>query len=239
MTSREELNANLLTACMSDTIDYAYVESLLKQGAEPLGKIVLHRYPNNLYSEVVSHLFRNDDTPEDLYRITELFLRYGMDISKPAIPYDNNDILNPLWELAFPSNECVLRTLKLLLDHGLNADDAGECWGHAIFDFVNVDGRLSDSYEYEMYYDYIRKLMLIASYPHILNADEDLRNEIWYDYNNYDLTRFRKWEDFEFEVDTSHCERFPEVYKSVVTIIEKSGRKPVWKFGVCLKPEDL
>ncbi len=239
MTTKEELNADLLAACTSDNIDYERIESLLMHGAEPLGKVVPYGFQNNLYDEVVDHLFCNDDTPEDLYQITELFLRYGMDISKPAIPYDGDNVLNPLWTFAFPSNECVLRTLKLLLDHGLSADDAGECWGHAIFDLVNIDGELSDPYELEMYNDYIRKLMLIASYPHVLNADKELRDEIWYDYNSFDLVRFRKWEDFDFEVDTSHCQRHPEVYRSVVTIIEKASRKPVWKFGVCLKPEDI
>ena len=239
MTSKEELNSKLLTACMADDLDYEHIESLLKRGAEPLGKVIQYGCPNNLYDEVVNHFFINDDTPEDFYRITELFLRYGMDISKPSIPYDGNDVLNPLWTFAFPSNECVLRTLKLLLDHGLGANDAGECWGHAIFDLVNVDGALSDPYDYEMYSDYIRKLMLIASYPHVLNADEDLRKEIWYDYNQYDLMRFRNWGDFSFVVDTSHCERRPEVYKSIVTIIEKSSGKAVWKFGVCLNPEEI
>ena len=239
MASKDELNSKLLAACTADELDYELIESLLKQGAEPLGKVIQYGFPNNLYDEIIENLFVNDDTPEDFYRITELFLRYGMDISKPAIPYDGSDVLNPLWTFAFPSNECVLRTLKLLLDHGLSANDAGECWGHAISDFVNVDGALSDPYEFETYYDYIRKLMLIASYPHVLNADEDLRKEIWYDYNQYDLKRFRDWDDFSFDVDTSHCERHPEVYKSIVTIIEKVSGKAVWKFGVCLNPEEI
>ncbi len=240
MPSIDELNAQLLAACTSENIDYERIESLLKQGAEPLGKIITDDgYPDNLYEQVVHELFRNDDTPEDLYRITELFLRYGMDISKPAIPYDDSDILNPLWMFAFPANDCVLRILKLLLDHGLSADDAGQCWGHAFFDLINLHFELSDQIDHDIFYDSIRKLMLFASYPHVLDNDEDLRNEIWYNHNHYDLMRFRKWDDFSFEVDTSHCERMPEVYKSVVTIIEKASGDPVWKFGVCLKPENL
>ena len=240
MTSKQELNVKLFDACTSDIIDYELVESLLKQGAEPLGDIALSStLHNNLYDEVVDHLFCNEDTPEDFYKITELFLRYGMDISKPTIPYDNNNVLNPLWTFGFPSNECVLRTLKLLLDHGLRACDAEECWGHAIFDFVNLEGRLFNPSDYEVFYDYIRKLILIASYPHVLEKDQTLREEIWYDYNLYDVTRFRNWNDFSFEIDTSHCQRYPEIYQSVVTIIEKSSNKAVWKFGVCLNPTEL
>ncbi len=238
MTLKDELNAELLAVCTTEPIDYDRVEELLCQGAEPLGKVIMYGEPDNLYNEVIDVYFRNDDTPEDFYRITELFLQHGMDISKPAIPYDE-DIINPLWTFSFPANDCVLRTLKLLLDHGLSADDAGECWGHAIFDLVNVQRELYVPSEFNTYYDYIRKLMLIASYPHVLSADKDLRDEIWYDYNHYDLSRFHNWNDFTYEIHTSHCERHPEVYKSIVTIIEKETGNQVWRFGVCLSPDDV
>ncbi len=233
------LNAELLKVCTSDVIDYDLAESLLVKGAKPLGKITDYGFDNNLYDEIIEFLFRNEETPEDFYRITELFLRYGMDISKPSVPYDGDNVLNPIFRFAFPSNEVVLRTLKLLLDNGLSADDAGVCWGLAISDFVNVDGGLTTDLEYEYYYDYIRKLMLIASYPRLLNSDKSLQNEIWFQYNDYDITRFRNWHEFSFDIDTSHCDRHPEVHKSLVTIKEKSSGKAVWKFGVSMKPEDV
>ena len=220
-------------------IDYGSVESLLKRGAMPLGKVTSGGYENNLYEEVIDYLFCNEETTEDFYKITNWFLHYGMDISKPSVPYDGDNILNPLWTFAFPSNDIVLRTLKLLLDNGLSADDAGECWRHAISDFVNIYGDLTTEYEYEIYYDYIRKLMLITSYPHVLNVDDFLKDEIWYLYNDYDVINFRNWEAFYFKIDTSYCEKHPEVYKSIVTIIEKSTEKAVWRFGVGLKPEDI
>ncbi len=239
--SNADLNMQLYNACIEKTPNYSLIEDLLKKGAKPLGKVTICGYDNNLYDEVVSGIFDNDETPEAFYVIAELFLKYGMDISKPEIPYDDENVLDPLWTFAFPSNEVVLKTLKLMLDNGLNFENAGQCWGHAIFDLVNLGCDLSNDIEKEFYYDYIRKLMLIASYPHILDNDEDLREEIWYGYefNNYDLLKFRKWNDFEFDIDTSRCERHPEVYKSVVTIIEKNSRKPVWKFGVCLTPNEL
>ena len=242
MRDELELNAELLKACEANVIDYDLVDSLLKQGAKPLGKITDGRFDNNLYEEVIStDLFFNDETTEDFYKITELFLKYGMDISKPSVPYDGSMVLNPLWTFGFPSNEVVLRTLKLLLDNGLSADDAGECWGHAIIDFMYVmhDGDLTSDSDYEVFYDYIRKLMLSASYPHVLSADKYLRDEIWLQYNDYDVTKFRNWNNYAFDVDISHCKGHPHVCGSVVTIIEKATGKPVWKFGVCLKPEDI
>ncbi len=240
MNDDVKLNEELLNACRAATIDYDLVESLLKQGAKPLGKVTDWGYENNLYDEFIDDMFCNDEAGEDFYKITELFLKYGMDISKPSLPYDGDNVQNPLWSFAFYSeNDVVIRTLKLLLDNGLSADDAGECWGHAIFDFVNVGVSLENDFEYEMYFEYIRKLMLIASYPHVLDADKSLQDEIWLKYNDYDVTKFRNWEKYSFEIDTSHCERHPEVYKSVVTITEKDTGEAVWKFGVCLKPEDI
>ena len=238
MPSKDELNEKLFALCKADVIDYEAVESLLKQGAEPLGKIDDYG-DDNVYGAFVYHLLHKDIIPEDLYFITDLFLRYGMDITKPAVPYDVDGAWNPVRYFPFLTEECVLRTLRLLLDHGLSSDDAWECWGHGIEDYLNVGGSLCEDESMEEYYGYIRKLMLIASYPHVLNESDGLKREIWYDYNHYDLLKFRNWNDFSIEVDTSHCARIPDVCGSVVSIIEKSSGKVVWKYGVCLKPEGI
>lgn len=196
---------------------------------------------DNLYFAAIDDLIDNEETMVDLYRITELFSRYGLDISAPSVPYDDENVIHPLTVFSHADGEYALKGLKILLDHGLRAEDAAWCWMQEICDYTDVWGELEDEYAFEMYCDYIRKLMLIASYPHVLNADENLRKEIWYDYNcsGYDVKRFRNWNDYSFEVDTSHCECGPEVYKSVVTIIEKLSGTPVWMFGVCLLPDDV
>lgn len=233
------LNKKVLMACKANVIDYELVESLLKQGAKPLGKVIAYGKANNLYKEIVDVLFFDEETDEDFYKITELFLRYNMDISKPSIPYDGLNILNPLWSFSFASNDVILRTLRLLLDNGLSADAARECWDHAICDFVQIDGDLIDEDDYESFRDFIRKIMLIASYPHVLNSDLKLQEKIWLKNNCYDVTKFRDWNLVSYEIDTSHCSGYPQVYRSIVTIIEKSSGKAVWKFGICLKPEDI
>lgn len=235
----EELIRRLLEVCTADIIDYDLAEELLKNGADPMRRVMEYGRPGNLYTCVIDHLFANDDTPEDFYRITELFAQYGMNIGKPSVPYSSSTALNPLWIYAFPSNECVLRSLRLLLDNGLRAEDAAECWRHAIGDYLITGGKLDSLVAYEFYYEYIRKLMLIASYPHVLNEDRDLREEIWYAWNHYDLRRFRNWEDFDIIVDTSRCTHGPDVRRSLVTIREKTTGKAVWVFGVCLEPEEV
>ena len=231
----------LLEACTAKEIDYGLVQDLLIYGANPMAEI---REPDgtetdNLYTIVVDFMLAHDEVPEDLYRITELFLEYDMDIAKPSVPYDDDNVLNPLWLFSFSGDETVLKTLKLLLDHGLKAKDAACCWNHEICDLVQTPVKLTDEGSIALFEDYLRKLMLIASYPHVLNADPDLQKEIWYDSNSYDLTGLRNWNGYRYEIDTSYCEHGPEARRSVVTIIEKKSELPVWRFGVCLTPEDI
>ena len=138
---------------------------------------------------------------------------------------------------AFYSGENALKTLHLLLDYGLGVDAASECWNHILFDYYNCWGYLENALCYEMLYDSIRKIMLIASYPHILQNDEALQKVIWSECNTYDPESFRNRNDFSFDIDSSYWgEETPQVYKSIVTIVEKKTRKKVWKFGFGLEP---
>ena len=237
----KKLDRELYEVCTRVPVDLERAEELLKRGANPMGAVEdSYEVVTNLYAGVVSAVFDNCETPEDFYTVTELFMRYGLDVSKPSVPYDEyNSVHNPLWYFAFPANDCVKRTLKLLLDNGLSADDAAECWSHEEFDLVNLGLDFETKDEMEEFYDYVRKLMLIASYPHVLDEDEDLRRVIWYGAagNDYDLVKFRNWNDYSFEVDTSLCPRYSGPYHSVVTIVEKNTGDKVWKLGVRLDAE--
>ena len=242
--NKEELNQRLLEVCLADPVDYELAEELLKHGAEPLGRIVDKWGEYILYTEIVNYHFdipfrSQEKHKEAVFRITELFLRYGMDISEPAIAYDDDNALHPLSQFIGFNQEPGYRTLKLLLDHGLSAEDVAEDWALEVSDFAHVGGALNDPDVYEEFCEFIPTVMLIASYPHVLNEDEGLKRLIWYDYNDYDLMKFRKWDEFTFEIDSSHCSRHPEVHGSVVTIHEKESGKPVWKFGVSISPEEI
>ena len=242
MDANYELNQLLLDECLEDEPDYFKIEGLLKNGAKPLGAVKCSANTNCndiVYCNIVDHYIDHDFDSEVFPKVTELFLRYGMDISKPDIAYEDCDESNPLWMFAFYSGENALKTLRLLLDYGLNAESASECWNHILFDYYNVGGVLEDEFCYEMLYDAIRKIMLIASYPHILQNNEDLQDVIWLKYNNYPIETFRNWDDFVFEIDSSYWgNETPQVYKSVVTIIEKQTGKKVWKFGFGSQPSD-
>ena len=238
---KKELNERLLSVCLADEIDYRLAEEFLRQGAEPLGSIDGIYGKNNLYCEVAEKFFQYEDTTEAFFLITKLFLDFGMDIRNPSVPYDYGNVPHPLSYYQFQTNDLGIRTLQLFLERGCTPKDVREFWQYALGDFRCCPSSLSEAMEYQFHYDFIRKLMLVASYPHILDFDEELRKLIWLDYNHYDLIRFRNWNDFSFDVDCSYCEdpQYPEEYRSITTIIEKASGKAVWTLGIGILPEDI
>lgn len=234
-TSEEiKLNKKLYAECTKEVLDCDTIEELLKQGADPLGATAESGWGllEHIYGEII--LDSQDSKSINLPRITELFLKYGMDIDHPRVPYDGENSLNPMWKFSFVMNENAVYALEMLLDKGLSADAAGEMWGHAIFDLINIEcGDPNDdgAWNYECTWT-MKMIMLCASYDHILNNDEDLQNFIGCSYNSYDLHKFRKWNDFYYQFDTSLCQRYPEFYKSVISIFEKKSKKEIWKIKV-------
>ena len=171
-------------------LDYSAAENLLRAGAEPNGEIEYFGEKNNLFDAVLDILYCGEYTGEDFYLVTELLLRYGLNVSRPALPYDGSNILHPLWGMVLYKGEYVLRVLKALLDHGLNEEDAAYCWKNMLTEFLDGSNNITEL-DPDVLADFTQKIMLIASYPHIVSADEELRKTIWYDCNRNDLTRFR------------------------------------------------
>ena len=174
-----------------------------------------------------------------LPKITELFLAYGMDVVKPRIPYDNDNSLHPMWSFSFIANENAIVALQMLLEHGLDAASADEFWGHSIDDQINhwrddPNGEWNDWFVWTM-----KMIMLIASYDHILDSDEGLRDLIWYQHNNYDIHGFRHWDDYEYRFDTSRCDRYPRLRRCVIRIYERASGEEIWRFAISLSPQEL
>ena len=236
-----EIDQKLYKACIKEPADLNNIEDLLKAGADPMGSIIDdYKDKNILYPALVNeYVGGRDDSPKDFYDITALFLQYGMDIEKPGTDYENPDSYGPMWYFGFYSGENTIKILNLLLKHGLSAEAAGQAWGHAISDYFDVWGKLEDDFSYEMLYYTIKTIMLIASYPHVLNADKQLQDLIWFSNNTYDVKKFRNWNGYDFDVDTGKCSRgFPEVYRSIVSIKEKASGLPVWKMGLGISPDE-
>lgn len=237
--NKQELNKKLLEACTSENVDLIYIEELLKSGANPLG-CVEDWGDNNLYDVVLYHFLdmanHEEADDSDFLKITDLFIKYGMDISKPEVPYDGENVINPLWSFAFYDTETAMQSLKLLLDNGLDAESAGLCWSHDLIDLGFANYKFEDEIECQRAIKTFRKVMLIASYHHIIDADENLKKEIWFDENNYDITKFRDWDKFEYSVEPTDGNR---LNNSIVKIFEKDTKREVWKFKFEISPDEL
>lgn len=233
-TEEIELNRRLYEACVAREVDLHAVEALLQQGADPLGPTELEECDEHLFGNLICDAL--DNLCPRLPELTELFLKYGMDITKPKLPYDGGWSIHPMWEMGLGgTNETILQTLKRLLDHGLDADSAAECWSHALMDSVFLMcgfGDLSKKGVREELTWTLKMVMLIASYEHILSTDDELRRWIGCKHNDYELLHFREWNDFSYEFDDSRMiasnDRPPN--ELIVTIFEKSTGRQVWRF---------
>ena len=230
------LNRRLYYECTKEDVDFDVVETLLQQGADPLGGLAESGWEltDHVYGEILC-----EGNSKNLPRITELFLQYGMDVEKPRIPYDYDESIHPMWCFAFVQDEYSARALKMLLDNGLSADAAGAMWGHSIGDilqFYDVDpnGEGNDVCTWAL-----KLLMLCASYDHVLDNDPSLQEEIGCAYNSFDTHMFRDWNRFTYTYDTSRCHPQPELYRSVVHIYDTISKQEVWKIGFGVSTSEM
>lgn len=235
-----ELNKRLYEECSKEVLDCNAIEKLLLQGADPLGATAVSGWGvlDHIYYDIICE--SQDTNSINLPQITALFLKHGMNIAKPRVPYDTDNSINPMWSFSCVPNENAIVALKMLLDHELDAESVSAFWDHSIFYQINIycdDPNDPDSKEWFVWT--FKMIMLIASYDHVLNNDEDLRNLIGCAYNNYDTRKFREWDNYYYEFDTSRCMRSPELYKAVVHIYEAKSKQEVWKIGMFLKENEF
>lgn len=229
------LNNRLSEECEKKEIDPQKIEALLKEGADPLGGSAVCGWGvlDHVYGELIGPDCAN------LPKITELFLKHGMNVDRPRVPYDGANSLNPLWEFAFAADEYGIRALKMLLDNGLSPDGFSEFVGHSLSEFTDEGGDPEDETRKKEYVWTLKMIMLGASYDHIISEDEDLREFICLSLNEEDVHIFRNWDDFEYRFDTSHCPKDPEPYGSIVRIYSKKTGKEVWSFGVGAEAREI
>ena len=226
-----ELNKKLFSACTDQFDGYDQIERLLSAGAEPLG-LVINEYgeEDNLYSAVVDYYSMGEEYSE-LFGITKLFCQHRMDITKPAIPYDNSNVLNPVWHFTILMNDGVLPILKYLLDQGFDPGSAHICWYHAVEYWRYVDDSMEDEYNRNQVLSDLRKILLIASYPYVLKNDNYLQEIVWLDKNDYDIMKLRDWTSYSISVENSQCGKYLGVIKSLFTLTDKVTGREIWKLG--------
>jgi hypothetical protein len=232
-----ELNKKLYEECSKEVIDFEIVEQLLKQGADPLGPTQVERFGEleHVYGEIVFDSQDNDSI--HLPQITELFLKYGMDIENPRVSYDCGNSINPLWQFGFVKNVNAICAMKMLLDKGISAESFAEFKETSFDDLIYCDcgDPVNDGdWNYTCVWT-MKMIMLGASYNNILDSNESLKRCIGYSYNNYDIHLFREWNNYYYDFDTSRCGKYPGFDKSVVRIYDAQTHKEVWKIGIGLK----
>ena len=237
-----ELNKKLLDASIKDEIDYDEISSLLEQGADLLGC-----YDEELGDYVLEEILMNEydmsnwdsiDKRGKIVDLIEFFISKGF---KPSdIEKSSDDGPSIMWHFHFIASENGIQILKKFLDNGLKAEALEDYINHFYTTTAMVGGyyKENDSDEIKQHFDKLlsyglKMVMLSASYPHILNESEYLRsciemNDTNKD-NNYDLTKFRDYNNYKYELDTSTCDHLPYgLRNATVRIKDKQDKSIVW-----------
>lgn len=239
------LNKQLMEACLA--CDFAGVEALLEQGADPLGSCTADGHGKvelvleSLFMEAI-HFGDSEDANrmgKALPELVRIFLAHGMDIPARQAAMDKNDdnYIRPLWDLAFCSNEAGLKTLSVFLEHGLDPSSAEDLVEHILVDFDfcydsngKDDRQLTDDDFQGETFDDLKMVMLAASYPDVLNNSPYLQECVDLTENDPEkLIGFRNWNDFDYRIDWSVRREPPGVLiAGLLTIRDRRTGEDVW-----------
>ncbi len=223
-----ELNKALFEAVTACNYDEA--ERLLNLGADPLG-FTDETDPNeHLLGELFCRMQDNDDLANAFPKFLELFYAHGMDIAEHKIQEDGSSGC-PLWDLAFCQTEAGLNVLHTMLEHGLDCDSAEVLVDHILLDMEMCDGcEIEDDWWMESTVFGLKMVMLIASYPILLNQSTYIQSCIELEKNDTQkLPLFRNWNDFDYHIDISTCTNIPHgLQNATLTIQDRKNGEIVW-----------
>jgi hypothetical protein len=227
-----DINGDLYIECLKKVPNYSKIEELLRNGADPLGPCEPSGYGllDHIFSELIFKTRENKSI--NLVHLTKLFIKYGMNVEKPRIPYDNDNSLSPLNMMSHAPNHQTIGVSKLLLDDGLSAEAFGEFWVKSIDEQINYYSEDPNDPSYNEWFVYTFKMIMLASsYPHILNEDKALKELICYDKNSTRLQEFRNWDEHRYIFDTSACKETPHLKNCIITVYDKFDRA-IWKMKI-------
>lgn len=166
--------------------------------------------------------------------LARLFIKHGIDINR-VWDLPEEFAVSPLWSMAFWCTPNAMKTLSILLDSGLKAPALDQFISHFVEDAAYVSGDIKSDH----YQDYLicglKMIMLAASYDEALNSSDHLKELIglstYNKGNDYDLNKFRNYDDFDYELDKSTCTNIKYVLANATIIIkEKETGKEAWRF---------
>lgn len=106
---------------------------------------------------------------------------------------------------------------------------------HILLDMEMCDGcEIEDTWWMESFSCGLKMLMLIASYPTILDESTYLQNCIELEKNDAQmLPLFRNWNDFDYHIDLSTCTNIPNgLQNATLTIRGPKSPKIVWTLSI-------
>ena len=228
-----ELNKALFEAVAACNYDEA--ERLLNLGADPLGSTDETDADEHLLGELFCKMQDNEALEAAFPKFLELFYAHGMDIASRGLPTNDGNGLHPLWMLAFCQTESGLKILHTMLEHGLDRDSAEVLVDHILLDMEMCDGcEIEDAWWMESLSCGLKMLMLIASYPTILNESTYLQSCVALEKNDAQmLPQFRNWNDFDYHIDLSTCTNIPHGLRdATLTIRDPKSKKTVWTLSI-------
>ena len=233
MSHQFELNKALFEAVAACNYDEA--ERLLNLGADPLGSMDETDADEHLLGELFCEMQDNEDLEAAFPRFLELFYARGMDIASRSLPTNDGNNLHPLWMLAFCQTESGLKILHTMLEHGLDRDSAEVLVDHILMDMEMCDDcEIEDTWWMERTICGLKMLMLIVSYPNLLNQSTYIQSCIALEKNDAQmLPQFRNWNDFDYYIDLSTCTNIPHGLRdATLTIRDHKSKKIVWTLSI-------
>lgn len=230
---RYDLNYKLLEAVKG--CDIREAEELLKRGADPLGSAGAADPNEHVLEELFCEMENYEHMAEMMPEFLKLFYKYGMDIGARKMTADEENGLNPLWTLSFCTTEAGLKTLHTILEHGIDCDSAEQFVDHVLVDMEMCDGcKIEDSWWMERTVTGLKMVMLVASYPEILNESPYIRECVGASENDSgEIKKFRRWNDFDYDIDVSTCTNISHgLCNATLRIRDKSTGEQVWKMYI-------
>lgn len=232
-TAQFALNKELLEAAKG--CDLIKVEELLRRGADPLGSPDANEQHAYILSELFYSSADDEKMADTMPELLRLFFAHRMDITARSIPDDDENNINPLWDLAFVNTEGGLKILHVLLEHGLDCHSAEILVEHIFVDMELCDGcKIDDEWWRESWSCSLKMVMLVASYPHILENSTYIADCISLAENDAArLSCFRDWDHFTYQIDLSTCDNIPHGLRSAtVRIKDTETGETVWTMTV-------
>ncbi len=219
-----ELNKLLYDECIKKELNFDKINELISKGANPLG--FCKEYEGIVYDGIIYSLI--DDNYQNLFKITKCFLENGMKIENASLVESyGEEVVNPLWSLAFKCDRDGLKTLELLLDNNLDIESVNILVDHIYTDYIFLEDdfkAVKNNKEYYLDFSIAMKMiMLCASYYYVIENSKFIRDMVEIENNNYDISNFKNYDDYYVDIEVKEAKNIIISFKS------KKTNQVVWK----------